>query len=835
MKTLASELFTQEAVSAIAAEIEANEGQEVSFVGFVDSNGVVCEVKPMAYGNSESTPVQLMDALKGDVLIHNHPPSGGKDAEADLRASPEDITLATELANRRIGFYIIDNACVQANVIFRPEARVALKPEEVLSVFQEGGSLSRVISRFEPRPEQVELVSGVIDAVNGSKILVSEAGTGTGKSLAYLVPGAVWAVKNKKRVVVSTHTINLQQQIEGKDMPIVERVLKELTGEEAAYSVLIGKGNYLCRKKLNELLRDGERRESLFEGEQDRDLLERISDWSGRCHEGTVGEYGDRLPDGFWEELCCDTQSCTRRKCPYYGDCFYYRARLEAERSNILIVNHSLVFSTIDEKSRKSTLPFFSGIVFDEAHHLEDVALRSLSQEFSVQGLLYQFRKILSRKKDREFGLLPLLDRKAGLKTHPELAERYEAICQAVRSSVRELADLLFAVAELLRDRLKESSSVGLDDAFAGTPEFSRLTGLLDAVFRSVGQFTAGYELLAERVRATATNREAADVLNSISFRVQSLTEARLVYDRIFKTDTDPEFVRWLEVTKKNVRFYCSPLEVGDFLAGSLFTRKDFTVFTSATLQINKKFDYFSASTGLSISTTKEKIEIALASPFDYRRQAEVFVLEEPVNHGSVSREKTELIRELCLMSEGGALVLFTSYARLTEMFGILKDEFAAAGLLPLRQGEAGRDELLRQMAKNPNVVLFATSSFWEGIDIQGDNLRCVVIEKLPFDSPADPVYKAKVDMLRERGMNPFAAYSIPRAVLRLKQGMGRLIRSKTDKGVIAILDDRLLTKKYGPVFLNSIPPARVVTGGVQHILREAESFMVRSFAKTGQ
>lgn len=828
MKTLTSDIFTQEVIQIIKEAIENNEGQEVSFVGYIDRNGMVSEAEVMAYGNDSAAPVDMMETLKGDVLIHNHP--GAEENEELLRASEADIGLASQLANRKIGFYIIDNTCRFANIIFRPEARIYLKPEEIANIFEDGGLLSKNIPQFEPRAEQVELVNGVTESVNGSKVLISEAGTGTGKSLAYLIPAAVWAVQNKKRVVVSTQTINLQQQIFSKDMQIVERVLKDYVKEEAAYSVLIGKGNYLCKKKLQELYRDQERQESLFEDDEDRRIIHQLEEWSGRCQEGTIGEFGEFIRSDLWEELACDTNSCSRRKCAYYSDCFYYRARLLAERSNILIVNHSLVFSTIDEKSHKSSLPYFSGIVFDEAHHLEDVALKSLSEEFSIQSLLYQFRKLLSVKKEKQFGLLVLLERKGGVRMHPELQEKYNALVKLIRETAKELAEFIFSSADLLKEYLKEGNHIGIDEKFAESEEFSILHDTLDIIFRNIARFISAYEAFADRVRETASNKEVVDILALIGYRIQALTEARGVFDLIFNTANEISFVKWLELTKKNIRFYYSPLEVGDFLANSLFSRKDFTVFTSATLMINKKFDYFKASTGLFLATNKERIEIELPSPFNYEKQAEIYILEEHLDHGTVTGEKTELVKELCLISEGGVLVLFTSYIRLNEMFGRLKEVFVNAGLVPMRQGEASREELLGRMSRQSNVVLFATSSFWEGIDIQGDNLRCVIIEKLPFDSPADPIYKAKVQLLESKEINPFASYSIPRAVLRLKQGMGRLIRSKTDKGVIAIMDNRIRTKNYGQIFINSLPPAKLIYGGLKHIVREAETFFVTKF-----
>ncbi len=832
MKKLASECFTQEAIDYIRNEIESNSGQEVSFVGNVDREGIVYEVQAMAYGNDNSAPVVLMDTLQGDVLIHNHPGLDRDTAEAGdlLRASENDIQLAAELANKKIGFYIIDNELHFVNVVFKPEGRVYLKDNEVSSIFDNGGILAECIANFEPRDEQIRLVRAVIEAVNESRILISEAGTGTGKSLSYLIPAAVWALENKKRVIVSTHTINLQQQIALKDMLIVEKVVQAYLGKKINYAVLIGKGNYLCKKKLYDLIKDKERQESLFGDTTRSDIIFDIEEWCLRCEEGTIGEFGEYVNDEVWEEISCDSSGCPRRKCEFYKDCFYYRARLQAEKSNIIIANHSLVFSAIDEQSRRIMLPFFSGIVFDEAHHLEDVSIKTLSRDFSVQSLLYQLRKLHSERKGRGLGLFTLLRKRASMDSYTELSLGFEEMMKMHGELTRALSEFLYDMQDLLGKWTKETNSIGIDEDFIGNPDFAALSGALERIFKMINQFTVHFEGLSERIKDKAVRREALDIIQAAGYRMSSLNEARNIYDLIFNTENEINFVKWIEITKKNIRFYYSPLEVGDFLANSIFAKKDFTVFTSATLMINGKFDYFAGGVGLQLAKNKQRDDISLESPFDYAKQAEIYILEDDLDHGNLTKEKTMLVKELSMMSEGGVLALFTSYTRLNQMHEILKDELAAEGLYPLKQGEAPRGELLARMSGHSNVVLFATSSFWEGIDIQGDNLRCVIIEKLPFDSPADPIYKARVKLMEYKNINPFMSYSLPRAVLRLKQGMGRLIRSKTDKGVIAILDNRLKTKRYGSVFLNSLPPARIISGGISTILREVESFFSTRF-----
>lgn len=825
MKISASDAFTLEAIERIAGEIRANEGQEVSFAGSIDRTGLVTDLEVMAYGREDAAPVDMMESAQADVVVHNHP-------SGDLRASQADIELASLLVNRKIGFYIVDNDCEYVNVINKPQPRVYLDEAKVESVFRPAGLLAQAIPQFEPRDEQVEMVKAVTRAVNESEILICEAGTGTGKSLSYLIPAAIWAVENKKRILVSTHTINLQQQIAHKDMEIVNKIVQAYLGQSAPYSILVGRGNYVCKRKLYDILKDLEKQASLFTEEDDADILTEIEKWTRTTDEGARGEFGEYVRDSVWEEIASDGMTCNRKKCHFYTDCFYCRARLDAERSSIIIANHSLVFSSIDENSYKSGLPFFSGIVFDEAHHIEDVALKSLSKEFSFQGLLYVFRKLYrvaskGRDKGRETGLFALLGGKVRATGYFELTQLYDALLDHLRAVEDEVSAAFSDVTAMLGRVKRDSNMIGVTNEWMHTPEFAELAGIMESLFMKVKKLTSGFDGFLDQYKQAATDESGLDVLRSIGFRMASLTEANDVFRQIFETENDPSAVKWIEVSQRNVRFAYSPLEVGDFLAHSLFTKKEFTVFTSATVMINKSFDYFKSGAGVFLASNKTVAEVSLPSPFDYKNQAEIYILNEALEHSRHTAEKTDLVKELCLVSGGGVLVLFTSYVRLQEMFAELKDILMENGLLPIKQGDKTRKELLDIMKTRDYVVLFATSSFWEGIDIQGDNLRCVVIEKIPFDNPSDPIYKAKVELLESKGIPSFAAYSIPRAALRLKQGIGRLIRSKTDRGVIVILDNRMKTKSYGAIFLNSLPPCDVVYNSSKVILREAERFFV--------
>ncbi len=823
MKSLSSKLLTLQAIETIVNAIQNNDNQEVSFSGLADEEGVIDEVTVLSYGNDTAAVVDMMATLKADVLIHNHPSS-------DLRASMADIELASLLVNLKIGFYIVDNECNYVNIIHPVNPKIPLKEKEISDIFSRGGLLSQNISEYESREEQIRLVRDMSRAINTNALLISEAGTGTGKSLSYLIPTAIWAIQNEKRVIITTHTINLQQQIAGKDMSIVNRIVKSYTGQPIDSAILIGKRNYLCKKKLYDILKDSDRQESLFDDQNSNTLLLKLEEWSRSAKEGTRAEFPEFVKNDLWEEIGTDSMTCTRKKCNWYGDCFYFKARLQAEKANLIIANHSLLLSSIDKESYKSALPHFSGVVFDEAHHLEDVALKSMSKEFSVQGLLYQFRKLYSRRKKSKIGLLPLCWKKAGLHGFPEVQAEYETILKAISEATSDTHEFFSDAMEFLHKSYPDSQNIGIDQNFTETDQFDWLEQRLDSIFSRLSRLSTRFGQWSERIKKISSNPTVAETLQATQYRMINLSEFQIIFDLIFHSPEESGIVRWIERSPRNLKFSYSPVEIEDFLVNALFSKKEFTLFTSATLIINKKFDYFKNSVGLPLLKEKPLIETSIDSPFDYQKQAELFILKEEVSHRETSREKNRLIQELALASRGGTLVLFTSYQRLIQVFETLKDDLMENGLLPIRQGEKSREELLGIMQRRSYGVLFATSSFWEGIDIQGDNLRCVIIEKLPFESPADPIYKAKAALLESRGVNPFMGYAVPRAVLRLKQGLGRLIRSKTDRGLMVILDNRLKTKRYGKIFLDSLPSAEVFYEEGEDLIRKGQEFFTRRF-----
>ena len=643
--------FTPDIIEMVREEIQGNAFNGVLFIGNVNREGKVYEVEALAYSEKDYFPDVNLNSLQGDVIIFNHPTAG--DPEAGLNPSEIENSVASILEEKNIGFYIIDPYLKVINIVLDHPERYYLEENAVRNIFKAGGLLSENIA-FEPRQEQISLVDAIIEAVNDSRILVSEAGTGTGKSLSYLIPAAIWAIENQKRVIVSTQTINLQQQIAEKDMKIVEKVVETFLGKNVNYAVLIGRGNYLCWHKLYDLSNDKDRQATLFEESDRTGLIKDIEKWSRSSAEGIRTELGMNIPSDLWEELCSDSSSCTNRKCEYYEGCFYFKARQKAEQSNLIIANHSLVISAINQETGEIALPLFGGIIFDEAHHLEDVTLKSLAKEVSIISMIYQFRKLYSEGHGKRTGLLAFLKKKGNIAAHQELNFEFQTLIDMHRAIVEALAGFLPFAQNILDKWKQDSAYISIDDEFKNHPDFKSISGELGNIMLQVSDYTAQYSSMTPKLKEAATRSSVLGIIQSIGFKMEKLSGLIDIYSLIFNSANEITSVKWAESSPKNVNFHFNPLEIGTFLSNTIFSKKDFSIFTSATLMINNQFRYFIAGIGLAAAKKKQRIEIRLNSPFDYSRQAKIYVLNDDLDHGSVTDEKVSIIRELSRLSGGG-------------------------------------------------------------------------------------------------------------------------------------------------------------------------------------
>ena len=660
----------------------------------------------------------------------------------------------------------------------RPDDVTTDLADEVAAVFASDGPLASAIPDFEPREAQRQMAAKVADALSDGHVLLAEAGTGTGKTLAYLVP----AILSRRRVLISTGTKNLQEQIVQKDLPVLAGVLDR----PFTATVMKGRGNYLCLHRFQALKTGGLPRQQRLGGfggrgneVDERILLPILESWARRTETGDRAELAD-LPDDLplWSDISASAENCLGKECAQYGECFVTRMRQRAAESDLVIVNHHLLFAdaAVRQSAYGEVIPDCDAAILDEAHQLEDVA----TQYF---GVAVSNRRVedLAREAERALGRWPDPDRR---ESALRLVERVE-----------ERGRRLFERLEPLRRSATEERTRVTVESLADAQEHGQaLIGVLDGL-------EAAIQLLKDVTpEASLPPPGALDDLLAIATRASAIRMDL----RLLLAASDPDYVFFLEVRGRSVFLRAAPIDVSRIFSEHVLDRFQTTALTSATLTVDGSFDYLRGRLGIRRAT-----EARLPSEFDFQTQALLYLpkrMPAPKDPGfadAVAREAIELVRR----TEGRAFVLFTSYAMLRAVEPLL----ALALDYPLLvQGRAPRSALLAEFRCTPHAVLLATSSFWQGVDVVGEALSCVIIDKLPFASPGDPVTAARMESLNAQGGDAFADYQVPLAILTLLQGLGRLIRHRHDRGVLAVLDPRLRTMGYGRRFLASMPPAPV-------------------------
>ena len=628
----------------------------------------------------------------------------------------------------------------------------------VAKAFADDGPLAKALPAFEPRPGQREMAAATSDIFEGGGVLLAEAGTGTGKTLAYLVP----AILSGRRCLVSTGTKNLQDQIYYKDLP----ALREALNVPFTATYMKGRGNYLCLHLFDELRDSDEPRTAV-----DRAYLETLSEWAGQTETGDRAEVED-LPDNvpLWHEISASSENCIGSECPRYDECFVTRMRQRAVESDLVIVNHHLLCAdaSVRQSAYGEVIPTCSFAVIDEAHQLEDVA----TQYFGIAVSNYRLDD-LTRDIHRLLG--------SALGTTSVFGEATGEV-HRLADALRDRARIFFASLLLLEI----------------TGERTRVT--TETLEPTAEPARALMMALTDLGRAIECLHDASEDMVALGRRSVELRDQL----KSLLGASDSDFVYFLEVRGKGVFLRASPIDVSGIVRDALLQRNEGTILTSATLTVDDSFEYVRGRLGLD-----NAFEVRLPSEFDFARQAILYLPEKMPDprHGRFASAVSSELVKLLTLTQGRAFALFTSYANLRAVHQQL------ARTLPyplLVQGTAPRTALLRDFRATPHAVLLATSSFWQGVDVAGDALSCVVIDKLPFASPADPLTAARMEAVERQGGDPFSDYQVPLAVLTLLQGLGRLIRHRTDRGVLALLDPRVRTKAYGRRFLASLPPAPV-------------------------
>jgi ATP-dependent DNA helicase DinG len=623
------------------------------------------------------------------------------------------------------------------------------------AVFGAAGPFARTLPGYEPRAGQLQMAQLVERGILEGMHTIVEAGTGVGKSLAYLVP----AIRSGKKVVLSTGTIALQEQLVLKDIPLVEKAL----GIPVRVTLLKGRGHYLCRQKLERV-----RTDRLIAPSRS---MQQMWEWGARTRGGDRAELRFVPPAHEWEQLDADADDCVGEFCSHFSDCFFFNRRDEAKYADVVVVNHALFF--LDLASGGGLLPGYDVAVLDEAHQCERWATDALTAVLSGATIGRMLRKL-----HRVYELPPSFDLEFDV-------------------AVRRLESTL---ASLPGERYPVSANEDVSPALASLREvLYRLENWLFANWGTALKRRVDNEAEAERRRDLALRAVIGH--ESVIDRVEAGT---------------PETIAWVERTDSEGRYCikCAPQEIAEFLREALFARAHSVVLTSATLSTDESFAFVRRTLGVD-----DAAELVAPSPFDYARQARLFIAPVDLNPKSAqfARRAAPLVEECLDRTRGRAFVLFTSYARLREVYGLVRERLA----FPVRmQGEMPRAYLLEWFRQTPGAVLFATATFWEGIDVVGASLSCVIIDRLPFPSPSDPLVMARLRALEARGLDGFQHYMVPAATVRLKQGFGRLIRSGSDRGVVALLDGRAASTRYGATILATLPPAT----RIEH-LEELESF----------
>jgi ATP-dependent DNA helicase DinG len=871
----ADERLAPDVIDHIREAIQDAGGNEVFLVGRTGHDGRIAEVRVGARGTEEAVPVLSPHVQEGDAIIHNHP-SGG------VRPSNADLAVASRLGNQGIGFYIVDNEVEEIYVVAEPvETRqvVPLDEEALASGLAPGGALARVYPLYEERESQTRMLRQVARAFNRDEICAAEAGTGVGKSLAYLLPAVAWAVRNGERVIVSTNTINLQQQLMEKDIPLAKKVL----GEDPKVVLVKGRGNYLCIHRMNEALEEM----GLFE-ERDPELIS-IREWSRTTETGSRTDLSFYPSDEAWSRVCSEADTCLGLRCSHREGCFILKARREAASARILIANHHLLFADLALRLEGSgfddpaVLPPFRRVIFDEAHNVEKAASSFFSQAFSRFTIQRHLGRLYRKRRGRVTGHLPILLRQAGKSPHARslpplvqavhdqaveldralldvlgeessflldgpglsrLRDRCGAELANVAISIRELADGASDLLESLE--LAEGgggrASAALAEDLSGSTESSRQEGVavdcrlqltrLSAIADMADRFRLGEAgendiFWMEKARGGRRSRPAPGAVSAGSTGSAPFASSAALGSSADSTSGDSATTDSATEPSESVRLVITPLDVGPLMREAVFEPLKTVIFTSATLTVAGSFSFWAGRIGLSATADREPVLKTFPSPFDYREHVLLGVpTDAPAPDAPGHREfLSRFLSRALSASGGGGLVLFTSYALLKDMYAVVQPEMARAGIRLMKQGDADRARLLDSFRAERSSVLFATDSFWEGVDAPGDTLRMVIVCRLPFRVPSEPVLKARMAAIEERGGNPFGELSLPDAVVRMRQGFGRLMRRHDDSGVVLILDPRIVTKSYGTVFLDSLPDARRLLAPAAEVLREVGKF----------
>lgn len=654
------------------------------------------------------------------------------------------------------------------------ERLLAADESGVGDLFAPGGVVASSVKHFESRPQQVKMAGAVFQAITHKRHLAVEAGTGVGKSLAYLIPAGFWAVQNGKKVVVATYTKALQAQLVKKDLPVVEAVLKEL-GMELSYFLLMGSSNYLCMSRLERAEKLGP---ELFDEAETREPLAELREWAQKGESGCRPEIPFDIPQRVWEEVCRDPDVCLHKKCPLKDCCFYRKDVAQAAASDIIVVNQHLFFAGMP-------IPAFDAVIFDEAHNLEEVASGYMGFSLTDRRVKRFLDSIAS---GRNKGIAHRIKKMPA----DLLADIHKAVTEAVVASRFFFSDLA------------DAAGFGLDGSVFPKPKrvfkpdivANRLEKPLLALTVLLSQAATGARIAQEEAELNGCQKKCMAIAAQVA--------------EFLKCEGGPRSY-WVEMNsarrRPEISLNMAPVDVSEPLRKELFGRDFPVILTSATLTADSSFQMLSTQLGLD-----NALELLLDSPFDYKKQAVFFVprdIPDPKDAAAYEKAVIDNCFQVCSAVEEGVFLLFTSWQSLEHAYSVLSAQFSGRPLF--RQSDQHPQHLLAEFKRVGNGILFATDTFWQGVDVPGQALSCVVMARLPFSAPDTPLEEARKEWLTAKGLNFFREYALPKAVVKFRQGFGRLIRTKKDYGAVVVLDPRIRTAQYGAKFARSIPHCRQI------------------------
>lgn len=804
--------LSPEAIEILRKEIADADGNEVFALGYINDAGLVYRIRIAARGNESAVLALPAYYEEADILIHNHP-------SGHLSPSDNDLAIAAQAAENGLGSYIINNEVSRLYVIAEPipkKEKKLLNEEKLISALEPGGAIAERLKKYESRPSQLDLMRLIIRAFNSDAVVCAEAGTGVGKSFAYLLPAMAYAILNKERVLISTATITLQQQLYEKDIPLVSGILKK-----PIKAVLIkGRSNYLCLRRLQDALREGD-----LDLEQQMEQLEAIARWSETTSTGSKSDLPFLPEDTLWSRICSEPDLCLAMHCPERDRCFVQALKREAADAQILVVNHHLLFADLAARKEGAgyeqtvVLPPYQRIILDEAHTIEHSATSFFSETFSRISILRLLGRLYRKKRMQRFGLAV---RFAAYLSSDQFLEKIDSAVQSLKDTMDSLDTSALSllgeegVIRLIKDK---------GELFR-TSLFPSLRSLRQSISKLCQILHDEIEALHEDVQDEALVWELKAIIRRFeqiggicgSFMEYEEEEASVYYIELMNGRRADSFAR----------FSITPLDIATSLQEALWGRFKTIACVSATLTIDNRFDYWMRRVGLDVNSDLSILSGMFPSPFPYQSAVLLAAPTDsplPDEAGYDAFVNTAVSR-LISASGGSALVLFTSYSALQKAYEYARQELAGLSIRLLKQGDQDRSRLLQDFLHDESSVLFATDSFWEGVDAPGNTLRLVILCRLPFRLPNDPVYEARCEALEKQGRSSFMELSLPEAVMKLKQGFGRLMRTSSDHGVVAVLDGRMLRKRYGSIFIRSLPETRQAFTEFREIVEKTESFL---------